>query len=307
MKFGENLKKLRKKKNISQEELAFRVGVSRQSVSKWECGESYPTMENILLLCNIFHCKLNDLVHESMTDISLMEEDVKVGVMKLSYKKQQQMKILSKVIYRISSFLKWVSIFCIFFLCILFFILPFLSFHVTWDGSSTVSFYNKQVSYEILENEIILKDEKGEYHLQNYNEVYPLLQGIHFLETHDLSSLLWFTEVILVVLIITLYFFFRTFSLLERLFINIHHGDTPFTLENVTSIKKIADFMILSLIIPSLMGTICEFVFSVSLGIGFELVDFIYILFLYSMSYIFLYGYHIQLDSKGKLYTNNDF
>lgn len=54
-------------------------------------------------------------------------------------------------------------------------------------------YYNKQVSYEILENEILLKDEKGEYRLQNFNEVYPLLQGIHFLETHDLSSLLWFT------------------------------------------------------------------------------------------------------------------
>lgn len=38
MKFGENLKKLRKKKNMKQVELAFRVGVSRQSVSKWECG-----------------------------------------------------------------------------------------------------------------------------------------------------------------------------------------------------------------------------------------------------------------------------
>lgn len=139
MKFGENLKKLRKKKNMKQVELAFRVGVSRQSVSKWECGEFYPTMENIFLLCNIFHCKLNDLVHECMTDISLMEEDVKVEVMKLSYKKQQQMKLLSKVIYKISSFFKWVSIFCIFFLCILFFILPFLSFRVTWDGSSTVS------------------------------------------------------------------------------------------------------------------------------------------------------------------------
>ncbi len=36
MKFGENLKVLRNKKNISQEELAELVGVSRQSVSKWE-------------------------------------------------------------------------------------------------------------------------------------------------------------------------------------------------------------------------------------------------------------------------------
>lgn len=42
MKFGENLKKLRKSKKLSQESLAEKIGVSRQSVSKWECGLSFP-------------------------------------------------------------------------------------------------------------------------------------------------------------------------------------------------------------------------------------------------------------------------
>ena len=40
MKFGDNLKNMRKKNNLSQEELAEKVGVSRQSVSKWETGVS---------------------------------------------------------------------------------------------------------------------------------------------------------------------------------------------------------------------------------------------------------------------------
>ena len=47
MNFGQNLRNLRKSKNISQEELAERVRVSRQSVSKWETGEAYPEMNNI--------------------------------------------------------------------------------------------------------------------------------------------------------------------------------------------------------------------------------------------------------------------
>lgn len=38
MKFGDNLRRFRKSKKISQEELTEKVGVSRQSVSKWECG-----------------------------------------------------------------------------------------------------------------------------------------------------------------------------------------------------------------------------------------------------------------------------
>ena len=51
MKFGDNLKRIRKKTKITQEDLAEKVGVSRQSVSKWECSEAYPEMKNILKLC----------------------------------------------------------------------------------------------------------------------------------------------------------------------------------------------------------------------------------------------------------------
>ena len=70
MNFGENLKQIRKSKNMSQEELAQKVNVTRQSVSKWENGEAYPEMNNILELCKIFNCKINDLVHADMSDIS---------------------------------------------------------------------------------------------------------------------------------------------------------------------------------------------------------------------------------------------
>ena len=51
MKFGDNLQNLRKLKKMSQESLAEKVEVSRQSISKWERGESYPTMNNIMSLC----------------------------------------------------------------------------------------------------------------------------------------------------------------------------------------------------------------------------------------------------------------
>lgn len=69
MKFGENLYNLRKAAKMSQEKLAEKMEVTRQSVSKWENGESYPEMEKIMKLCTVFHCKINDLVHENMVDI----------------------------------------------------------------------------------------------------------------------------------------------------------------------------------------------------------------------------------------------
>ena len=73
MKFGDNLKLIRKNKNMSQEELAEKVNVTRQSVSKWENGEAYPEMNNILELCKIFNCKINDLGHTDMSDIASLD------------------------------------------------------------------------------------------------------------------------------------------------------------------------------------------------------------------------------------------
>ena len=68
MKFGENLQKLRKEKGFSQEQLAEKLGVTRQSVSKWESGASYPEMDKIVSLCNMFHCDLDVLINKDVTE-----------------------------------------------------------------------------------------------------------------------------------------------------------------------------------------------------------------------------------------------
>ena len=99
MKFGDNLKNLRKSKKLSQEELAEKVGVSRQSVSKWETGEAYPEMNNILMLCKIFHCNINELVNDSLMDVSSLDEEIKMNVVKFKEEKQRKVKGLSKAIY----------------------------------------------------------------------------------------------------------------------------------------------------------------------------------------------------------------
>lgn len=77
MKFSDNLYTLRKNMKISQEQLAELVDVSRQSVSKWELGETYPTVENIFKLCNVLKCKMNELINENLSDFELLSEDVK--------------------------------------------------------------------------------------------------------------------------------------------------------------------------------------------------------------------------------------
>ncbi|MBU5430663.1 helix-turn-helix domain-containing protein [Kineothrix sp. MSJ-39] len=59
---GENLVELRKYHNMSQEELADRIGVSRQTLSKYETGESLPDIEKSQALAEVFGVSLDDLV-----------------------------------------------------------------------------------------------------------------------------------------------------------------------------------------------------------------------------------------------------
>lgn len=61
--FKENLVGLRKLNRLSQEELAEKVGVTRQAVAKWEAGESEPTLEKSRLLAQALGVSLDDLVN----------------------------------------------------------------------------------------------------------------------------------------------------------------------------------------------------------------------------------------------------
>ena len=56
MSFRDNLQHLRDTRNMTQSELAMLVGVSRQSVAKWEAEKSYPEMDKLLKLCDLFEC-----------------------------------------------------------------------------------------------------------------------------------------------------------------------------------------------------------------------------------------------------------
>lgn len=64
----ENLRYLRKRDKVTQEELADRLGISRQSVSKWETGEAYPETDKLIALCDLFSVSLDKMVRERLAD-----------------------------------------------------------------------------------------------------------------------------------------------------------------------------------------------------------------------------------------------
>jgi transcriptional regulator with XRE-family HTH domain len=76
MGFAENLTELRKLNNYSQEDLAERIGVSRQTLSKYETGESLPDIEKCRQLADVFSVTVDDLISYEKSD----EENMGYGI-----------------------------------------------------------------------------------------------------------------------------------------------------------------------------------------------------------------------------------
>ena len=78
MEFEKKLFELRKQKGISQEELADKLNISRQTLSKWELGNSTPDMEKLILLSDYFDISLDELVFGNK--LETYKETLKEGI-----------------------------------------------------------------------------------------------------------------------------------------------------------------------------------------------------------------------------------
>ena len=305
MKFGDNLKRIRKMRKISQEELADKLGVSRQSVSKWETGENYPSMTNIMCLCTIFKCNINELVHEDMVDINSLDEEVKMSVVKFKSEKQKKVRVLSKIIAVIGK-IGWIlSIVGICLIGVIAIALPFALKNINIEDNKIVT--NSNIVEVVDEgNKLVLKHNNTILADITNQESIAILKDIISSNLSDKGLLIGYCETALITLIVCLVLTMFMFKRLEKLFNNINQGDTPFTLENVEHIKKMAYIMIALIILPNVFGTIFELLLKRDLGISFELFNVVEILIIFVISYIFEYGYEIQLDSKGKMYGDEN-
>ncbi|QVK17031.1 helix-turn-helix transcriptional regulator [Mycoplasmatota bacterium] len=87
MEFGQKLLSLRKEKGLSQEELGGQLMVSRQTVSKWELGDSTPEMDKLILISEFFDISLDELVKGSDTS-NLNIKNIGTSESKLSIQKK---------------------------------------------------------------------------------------------------------------------------------------------------------------------------------------------------------------------------
>ena len=282
MKFGENLYNLRKKQKISQEKLAEKIGVSRQSVSKWENGTAYPEMNRIFELCKIFHCKLNDLVNDNILDFDSLDKEVKMSVVKFNKEKQNKLKIVSKTISIFSKMLQFITIIISAVMIMSMLFIPSVINNTNVDNGS-----------------IIVADKNVmEFNLDQMttNTI------VNVFEEHSKLEIILYTEIIMICLTISVMIISFAMLYLAKLFDSISKGDTPFTLENLKNIKRVAILFISYLIFPDVSGTLFQWITKIDMNIDYEITKIFYVLIIICIYYIFDYGHQIQLDSNGKIY-----
>ena len=282
MKFGENLYNLRKKQKISQEKLAEKIGVSRQSVSKWENGTAYPEMNRIFELCKIFHCKLNDLVNDNILDFDSLDKEVKMSVVKFNKEKQNKLKIVSKTISIFSKMLQVITII------------------ISAVMIMSMLFIPSVINNTNVENGSIIVADKNvmEFNLDQMttNTI------VNVFEEHSKLEIILYTEIIMICLTISVMIISFAMLYLAKLFDSISKGETPFTLENLKNIKRVAILFISYLIFPDVSGTLFQWITKIDMNIDYEITKIFYVLIIICIYYIFDYGHQIQLDSKGKIY-----
>lgn len=99
MEIGNKLNQLRKLAGMTQEQFAEKLNVSRQTISKWEKGDTLPDLESIVMVCKIFHVSLDDLLTggtmEEKTNEAKNNEQITLGDMiKMNLHNRKMMLLL---------------------------------------------------------------------------------------------------------------------------------------------------------------------------------------------------------------------
>lgn len=149
MEVGTQIKKYRSNMGISQEELAEKVYVSRQTVSNWETGKNYPDIHSVLLLSSVFNVSLDQLIKG---DVEIMKKEIR----------ETEIKKLNK----------YAGIYAVFLILTVISLVPFIAF-MGWYGMIPWGVLCAIAVYFAFKTDKV----KKENHLSTYKEIVAFMEG----------------------------------------------------------------------------------------------------------------------------------
>lgn len=114
MEFSEKLITLRKGRDLTQEQLAEQLNVSRQSISKWESGQVIPEVEKIVALSKAFNVTLDYLLKPSEIDeLSVKTDMLELQQKQLLSREQTRTKIFKNILYSVAIYFVFFAAFLV--------------------------------------------------------------------------------------------------------------------------------------------------------------------------------------------------
>lgn len=143
---NENIKAIRKSKGLSQEELAVKLNVVRQTISKWEKGLSVPDSDLLISLSEALETPVSTLLGETVTeskaeDLKVISEKLEVINLQLAQKKASKIKILHWIFIVISAVIATTFVF----------LLVFNNSYLDWEHSGDLETAVLGVAYHSFE------------------------------------------------------------------------------------------------------------------------------------------------------------
>lgn len=149
MELGTRIKKYRNERALSQDELAERVFVSRQTVSNWETGKTYPDINSLLLLSEAFCVSLDQLVKG---DIEIMKEEIDAQ--------------------EFAQFQRDSAIYTVLFIALIVLPIPLAKFLGWWGGAAYLILIAVGMYYAVR-----VEKYKKKYDIQTYREIVAFTEG----------------------------------------------------------------------------------------------------------------------------------
>lgn len=208
---------------------------------------------------------------------------------KIEVAKDKNLNGISKAIYIIASILKVVMIIAMSGLIAFLAISLLLVSKAKFDAKNeTITILNHEFSYKLAEGEVKFdKDVLFTYNVNEKATIDRFVKGSKLFKVCFLGTLIG-------TLIIACFALFKMFSYLEKLFKNIYFKNSPFSYSNALFTRKIALYFALSIFIPDIILGLLELVFKLNLAIEFNMMNYLIVLIILAISYVFKYGYEVQ-------------
>lgn len=215
--------------------------------------------------------------------------------------KQKKVKVLSKIIYIFAKIGKIFSYIAVPFIILGMVIVLMLLNNLEFEGNRIrVKDTDRMVSLIEKDDKLII-DANGSK-VAEITEMKDIEKVKGIFNDNLKTSVLVYSEIFLVFALVSVILAIIMLRHIEKLFKNINRESTPFTMDNVNHIKKIAIIMIISIILPTAMDLIVNLTLKGNLDVNITTYNIFEILIVFTLAYIFEYGYKLQEKSKLTMY-----